>query len=267
MPQPGATRRAISRSDAHVVGDALPVEHASAVDERDRGIHGCEKRRHLEVLLPARHEHDRVRISEGALEVGGQLDIQISELLRKSRHHWIVDRDPRSPRNESLHDGNRGGLSHIVGVGLERQAEYRDALGLKGVDGTLDVRTSFSGCSSFVSITARRTRIGCSRRSPSAIRARTSFGRQLPPKPHPGLEERGNRRADPKTVRRERTEVMREMYALHDLCDVDVPNSRRLPISLANEIIVASNAFDVYLIISAVRVSVRRRGTLVGKLL
>ena len=41
--------------------------------------------------------------------------------------------------------------------------------------------------------------------------------------------------------------------------------AQRLPISLANEIIVASSAFEAYLIISAVRVFVRNRGMLVGK--
>ena len=39
----------------------------------------------------------------------------------------------------------------------------------------------------------------------------------------------------------------------------------RLAISFENEIKAASKALDAYLIISAVRVLVRKRGTLVGK--
>ena len=41
--------------------------------------------------------------------------------------------------------------------------------------------------------------------------------------------------------------------------------AQRLPISFANEIIVASSAFDAYLIISAVRVLVSSRGTVDSK--
>ena len=118
------------------------------------------------------------------------------------------------------------GVSRTSSVWLKRQAEYRDALGLKGVDGTLDDLNQLPGCSSFVLITARRTCIGCCLRSPSAMRGTDILRETATAEAASGLEERSNRRADPTAVGREWTEVVREVYALHYLGHVDYPNSR-----------------------------------------
>src|SRR5262249_9785495 len=108
-------------------------------------------------------------------------------------------------------------------------------------------------CLSFTLITAVSNGIGMPAFRPCAISALTSFGRQLPPKPHPAqrkpLIDGQARLPSGKT----RLRYLLKWRPFMTSTISTPPNlAHKLPSSLENEIIVAKSAFEAYLIISAV---------------
>ena len=114
-------------------------------------------------------------------------------------------------------------------------------------------------------MTARSIRIGLPQAlSLREISARTSFGRQLPPKPHPASR---NEVSGAAPARRRAT-----ASGTWEACSPRMTSTtstsptaaQRSANSFENEIIVASSALDAYLIISAVRVPVHEPGHVGG---
>ena len=106
-------------------------------------------------------------------------------------------------------------------------------------------------CSSLTSMTAVRSWKWYPELPASCLRAETSLGKQLPPKPMPAL--RNDR-------------PMRGSWPMPSATvTTSAPtSSQTLAISLMKVILVARKALDAYLIISAVATSVRMTGASIG---
>src|SRR5712692_1728527 len=109
------------------------------------------------------------------------------------------------------------------------------------------------GCCSLMRRTDSSSCMGCPTRAPWAISAFTSFGRQLPPKPHPAQRKEaiGAVTQSPPGSSAVRY-LLRWSPLITSTMSTPPRAAQRLPSSLENEIIVASRQLDAYLIISAV---------------
>ena len=118
--------------------------------------------------------------------------------------------------------------------------------------------TTLFGCSSFTRITASNRGMDCPAHCPCAIKAFTSFGRQLPPKPQPAF--RNDAIGGNLSLFRPRKYWLRCTPRITSTISIPPRAEPRLASSFVKEIRFASNALDAYLINSAVRKFVWIRG-------
>ncbi|MCG3118825.1 MAG: hypothetical protein ALAOOOJD_01100 [bacterium] len=113
------------------------------------------------------------------------------------------------------------------------------------------------GCCSLMRATASNSHIGRPAFSPCAIKAFTSLGRQLPPKPQPAQRKEviGAFRRSPLGEARLRY-LLRCSPCITSTTSMPPNAAPVLPISFEKEMSVANKAFEAYLIISAVLVLV-----------
>ncbi len=142
------------------------------------------------VLRPLR-EHDEGRSLFDTSFGKGRCEVE-SVVESAGRHHRVMGPDMRTSGPQRLDDLKRRQFTHVVGSGLERQAEYGNRVSIRKITSRLTTAsvTTFAMCwicDSLASMAAHTVRIGAPAEAARLASARVSFGRQDPPHPRPGL--------------------------------------------------------------------------------
>src|SRR5713226_5771132 len=116
----------------HAVGlpEVAPVEDHGVLEQAPQALE-------VEVLefVPLRDQHHRVRAVRRFVRRIAEGHAGRQERLGVVHGHGIVGADPGPRRVEELDDLDALGLAHVVGVGLERQAEDGDRLVVQRPEG------------------------------------------------------------------------------------------------------------------------------------